>query len=133
MEWIFIILALVTSGASMVLTLKSRAHARLALVESRKAVAAKNVAEGALIDILDADGNVRSRLALPGEMAKAPNTTPCGDLCAHAYFVGDGRKKTSNFSSGVWHCRAGQGAPVDTVRPKFLHNNNCSMFERDTD
>jgi hypothetical protein len=133
MEWIFIILSLVVSGASMILTLKSRSHARLALRESRKAVAEKDVAEKALIDILDEDGNVRGRLALPGEMAKAPNTTPCGDLCAHCYFVEDGRRKTSKFSSGTWHCKAGQGAPADTVRHKFLHNNNCAMFERDND
>ena len=133
MEWIFFISTLMICGGTAVVALKARAHARLALVESRKAVAAKDEAEHALISILDEDGNVRSRLALPGEMAKAPNTTPCGDLCALAMFVKDGQRDNEQFSSGTWHCRAGQGAPVDMVRPKFLHNNNCSMFERDDD
>lgn len=120
-------------GGTAIVALKARAHARLALVESRKAVAAKDVAERALVDILDEDGNVRGRLALPGKMAKMPNTTPCGDLCAHASFVKDGRRDNAQFSSGVWHCKAGQGAPADIARRNFLHNNNCSMFERDED
>lgn len=136
MEWLFyisIMAFMAASAASVAISLNARAHARLALRESRKAVAEKDVAEKALIDILDEDGNVRGRLALPGETAKTPNTTPCGDLCAHAYFVGDGRRMGAGFTSGIWHCKAGQGAPADTVRHKFLHNNNCAMFERDND
>ncbi len=133
MEWLFIILGIVVSGASVVVALNARSHARLALRESKKAVAAKDEAESALVAILDEDGNVRGQLRLPGQVAKSPNTTPCGDLCAHSYFVQDGRRKGHGFMSGIWHCKAGQGAPADTVRPKFLHDNNCSMFERDKD
>ena len=133
MEWVFIILAIAVSGASAVIALNARAHARLALRESQKAIAAKDEAESALIAILDDDGNVRGQLRLPGQIEKSPNTTPCGDLCAHASFVGDGRKSVRGFTSGSWHCRAGQGAPVNTVRLRFLHDNNCSMFERDKD
>jgi len=138
MEWLLIIAAVVLSGASIVVALNSRAHARLALRESQKAIAAKDDAEHALISILDEDGNVRGRLALPGEVPEPPppppTKTPCGNLCRLAFFTPDGRLAGGGARYGTWNCQAGQGAPCDSVRSKFLDDtNNCVMFERDDD
>ena len=53
-----------------------------------------------------------------------PNTTPCGKLCKHAFWMQE-RKD--------WLCGAGQGRPCDHVRKHLKipgDPNNCSMFER---
>lgn len=130
MEWLLYI-AIVISLASIIVARNARAHAKLALQESRKAIAAKEEAEEALIHILDADGNVRGRLALPGEVPKPPPTkTPCGDLCKHSFFIHDNRTR----NSGTWNCGANQGIECPISRPLFLdETNNCVMFERDDD
>jgi len=85
-----------------------------------------------LVAILDEDGNVRGQLRLPGETsppAKKPNRTPCGRLCAHAWF--DKEEKTEGYTYGTWRCVADGGRPTDYARPKFLDDENqCVMFER---
>jgi hypothetical protein len=138
MEWLFYIVVIAICGASAIVANNARSHARLALRESKRAVAAKDEAEYALVSILDEDGNVRGRLALPGEVPEPPppppTTTPCGDLCKHSWFAADGGMK-GNAVTGDWLCKANQGLPCDRARPKFLdkETNNCVMFERDDD
>ena len=131
MELAFYIFVLAVSATSVIIARNARAHARLALQESRKAVSAKEEVEEALLAILDGDGNVRGRLALPGEIPKPPPTkTPCGDLCKHAFFIHD--HETSY--TGVWNCKANRGRQCTESREKFLDKtNNCVMFERDDD
>lgn len=85
-----------------------------------------------LVAILDGDGNVRGQLRLPGEIpppAKKPNRTPCGSLCAHAWF--DAKWKTADVHGGLFRCEAGGGRITSLARPNFLDDEGqCVMFER---
>src|SRR5690606_9871086 len=69
------------------------------------------------LEVLDAEGNVRGRLRLPGEL-RVPNRTPCGDLCRYAMRV-----------DGELECGASGGLPVEKARPQFLDaSDQCAMF-----
>ncbi len=80
------------------------------------------------------------QIRLPGSVVK-PDRTPCGDMCKYAYFVdkhGDIHTSTKGErpyeQSGKWRCKARQGNLVSSSRQYFLDaNNQCVMFERDTD
>ncbi len=133
MEWIIYIVLFGISTTGLLMARNARAHARLALQETQKAIAAKDVAEKTMIAILDDDGNVRGQLRLPGQIPKQPITTPCGELCAHSLEV-RGAALQRDVYLVEWHCKAHHGSPIGIARPEFLdETNNCVMFERDED
>jgi len=111
MEWIIYIVLLGISTTGLIMARNARAHARLALQETQKAIAAKDVAEKTMIAILDDDGNVRGQLRLPGQVPKHPITTPCGELCAHSLEV-RGRRFQGEVYYVEWHCKANHGSTI---------------------
>lgn len=133
MEWIIYIVLFGISTTGLLMARSARAHARLALQETQRAIAGKDDAEKALVAIIDDDGNVRGQLRLPGQVPKQPTTTPCGELCAHSLEV-KGAQIQHEVYQVEWHCKANHGSTIGLARPLFLdETNNCVMFEREKD
>jgi len=86
-----------------------------------------------IAELVDADGEVLHQIRLPGQEAR-PNVTPCGPLCAHAFWRVDEKYRNKDADLrrryGKWHCRAGANMAAQNVRDEFLdRSNQCSMFE----
>jgi hypothetical protein len=115
---VFSILALMISAVALASSPKDKDRAALKAAEFER-----DELEKILVDILDADGNVRGQLRLPGKAPptpKKPNRTPCGDLCSHAWWD----KKDNRF-----RCSAGQGRITDHARGQFLDDEGqCVMY-----
>jgi len=110
------------------------------LMEARGALEAARSREShlekTLAEIVDGDGEVLVKLRLPGEIRKAPNTTPCGDMCKLAFH--QTWKERNSFGHVVqkngWRCKAGQGRVCDEARKQFEDaDGQCVLWEKDDD
>jgi MoxR-like ATPase len=110
------------------------------LLEAKGALEAAQSREEALektlAEVVDGDGEILLQLRLPGEVRKAPVTTPCGDMCKLAFFKTWKARDKHGYQTqkSEWRCTAGQGRACDDVRKQFEDaQGQCVLWERDDD
>ena len=119
---------------------KEVAQASKDLLEAKGSLEAAQSREKMLVhtlaEVVDGKGEVLAQLRLPGEKVKAPNKTPCGDMCKLAFYRTWKEKDGYGYmkQKSAWKCTAGQGRNCDDVRKQFEDaDGQCVLFVRDDD
>lgn len=123
--WVFCVGAIVLSCASLLGCYALTKQVEAAIQQMQTARQERAEIEDVLVDVLDADGEIRAQLALPGKRPdelKVLNHTPCGAMCARSHWH-------DSTSTPAWRCTANQGKPVDPSREMFRdEEGQCSMY-----
>lgn len=123
-----------------VLAIRVSEKAEFAAKQAQRALEAEKSAHDdlkqTLVDILDEDGEIRGKLALPSapvpeaepvrlptppdDRLAWPNKTPCGALCLYAF---------EKNEDGDWRCRANRDQNIKAARKEFVDaTGQCTMF-----